>query len=516
MGQGYVGLPVAVRAVEAGFDVVGFDVDRERVDSAARGESFIDDVTDDELAECWRPAASGRRPTRPTSPASTSPSSPCRRRCATARPTSRYIESAADAARAPRAAGLLRRPRVDHLPGHDRGGLRPDPRGEAPGCVPAPTSAVGYSPERIDPGNPTVELPQHPEDRLGHRRRVARRGRRRSTPRSSTRRCRSAASRKRSWPSCSRTRSGTSTSPSSTSWRCSPTSSASTSGRPSTPRADQAVRVHAVHARPGRRRALPADRPVVPVVAGPAAPRPGVPLRRARQRRQRAHARLRRRAGVAAKLNARRARRSTARRSCCSASPTRRTPATPASRRRSTSSRSCSSSRRRGRRPSTRWSTDVDVPARRDAGRRWTPRSSPRPTPWSCSPTTTTSTGMRSPRSPTRCSTPATGWQVPGRRSCDPRSSTATGQPRLVQSRTVRASASRAIPSCLARPATMSTTSARGSAGPSDAPDVGTPSAHQRPRRAHRKPVEWGDGPRTMSVPTRTSLRPWAYSRRNR
>ena len=45
---------------------------------------------------------------------------------------------------------------------------------------------------------------------------------------------------------------------------------------------------------PGRRRALPADRPVVPVLAGEAGARPQVPLRRAGQRRQRPHARLRR------------------------------------------------------------------------------------------------------------------------------------------------------------------------------------------------------------------------------
>ena len=31
VGQGYVGLPVAVRACEAGFDVVGFDVDDHRI-----------------------------------------------------------------------------------------------------------------------------------------------------------------------------------------------------------------------------------------------------------------------------------------------------------------------------------------------------------------------------------------------------------------------------------------------------------------------------------------------------
>ena len=48
---------------------------------------------------------------------------------------------------------------------------------------------------------------------------------------------------------------------------------------------------------PRRRWALPADRPVVPVVAGPPGARPDLPVRRDRQRRQRQHARLRRHAG---------------------------------------------------------------------------------------------------------------------------------------------------------------------------------------------------------------------------
>jgi UDP-N-acetyl-D-mannosaminuronic acid dehydrogenase/UDP-N-acetyl-D-glucosamine dehydrogenase len=51
VGQGYVGIPLAMRAVEAGFNVVGFDVDKARVDCLARGESFIDDVTDSDVAE---------------------------------------------------------------------------------------------------------------------------------------------------------------------------------------------------------------------------------------------------------------------------------------------------------------------------------------------------------------------------------------------------------------------------------------------------------------------------------
>ncbi len=50
VGQGYVGLPLALRAVEVGHDVVGFDVDKSRVDRLRKAESFIDDVSDADLA----------------------------------------------------------------------------------------------------------------------------------------------------------------------------------------------------------------------------------------------------------------------------------------------------------------------------------------------------------------------------------------------------------------------------------------------------------------------------------
>ncbi len=50
VGQGYVGLPLALRAVEVGFDVTGFDVDDARVGSLQQGRSHIGDVTDDQVA----------------------------------------------------------------------------------------------------------------------------------------------------------------------------------------------------------------------------------------------------------------------------------------------------------------------------------------------------------------------------------------------------------------------------------------------------------------------------------
>jgi len=46
VGQGYVGLPIAIRAVEAGYDVVGIDTDKNRVDALAARTSYVEDISD--------------------------------------------------------------------------------------------------------------------------------------------------------------------------------------------------------------------------------------------------------------------------------------------------------------------------------------------------------------------------------------------------------------------------------------------------------------------------------------
>lgn len=50
VGQGYVGLPLAIRAAEVGHHVVGYDVDARRVKSLAAGESYVEDVSSERLA----------------------------------------------------------------------------------------------------------------------------------------------------------------------------------------------------------------------------------------------------------------------------------------------------------------------------------------------------------------------------------------------------------------------------------------------------------------------------------
>ena len=51
VGQGYVGLPLAMRAVDVGYDVVGFDTDESRVRRLAHGESFVTDVSSDSVRQ---------------------------------------------------------------------------------------------------------------------------------------------------------------------------------------------------------------------------------------------------------------------------------------------------------------------------------------------------------------------------------------------------------------------------------------------------------------------------------
>lgn len=50
IGQGYVGLPLAMRAVEAGFDVTGYEVDESKVSGLNAGRTHIDDVVDADVA----------------------------------------------------------------------------------------------------------------------------------------------------------------------------------------------------------------------------------------------------------------------------------------------------------------------------------------------------------------------------------------------------------------------------------------------------------------------------------
>lgn len=50
VGLGYVGLPLAVEKAKAGFKTIGFDVQADKVDMVNRGENYIGDVVQEDLA----------------------------------------------------------------------------------------------------------------------------------------------------------------------------------------------------------------------------------------------------------------------------------------------------------------------------------------------------------------------------------------------------------------------------------------------------------------------------------
>lgn len=51
VGLGYVGLPLAVEKAKAGYKTIGFDVQAEKVDMVNRGQNYIGDVVDSDLSQ---------------------------------------------------------------------------------------------------------------------------------------------------------------------------------------------------------------------------------------------------------------------------------------------------------------------------------------------------------------------------------------------------------------------------------------------------------------------------------
>jgi len=51
VGLGYVGLPLALSMIDAGYEVIGVDIDADRVAQLERGESYVTDVPDEAVVE---------------------------------------------------------------------------------------------------------------------------------------------------------------------------------------------------------------------------------------------------------------------------------------------------------------------------------------------------------------------------------------------------------------------------------------------------------------------------------
>ena len=164
VGQGYVGLPLAMRAVAAGYDVVGYDVDEHRSKALAAGTSFVEDISDAEVADGARHRPLPGRRDRSTGVerfdvAVITVPTPLREGI----PDLTFIDEAGA-----QLAPLLTRgrhggAREHHLPRHHRGAARPRSSSRARACGPAPTSTSATAPSASTPATRPGRSPTRPK-----------------------------------------------------------------------------------------------------------------------------------------------------------------------------------------------------------------------------------------------------------------------------------------------------------------------------------------------------------------
>ena len=162
IGQGYVGLPLAVAFAEAGFPVTGLDTDPERVAALASGRSPIADVSSETLQALLR---TGRY--EPTTNAGRLAESDAVVICVptplrkSKDPDISYVVAAAREAAARFRPGQLIILESTTYPGTTEELLLP--LFQAQGARIGEDLFLAFSPERIDPGNPTFKVKDIPK-----------------------------------------------------------------------------------------------------------------------------------------------------------------------------------------------------------------------------------------------------------------------------------------------------------------------------------------------------------------
>lgn len=152
MGQGYVGLPLSMAACHAGWDVVGFDPDEARVDSISVARSILEDLSDADL----RAAIESGRYRVTSDPgeiigfdvAVICVPTPLKE----SMPDLSYVDSACVYIGASLRPGCLVVLESTTYPGTTEARARPLLE-ELSGLAAGRDFYLGYSPERIDPGN---------------------------------------------------------------------------------------------------------------------------------------------------------------------------------------------------------------------------------------------------------------------------------------------------------------------------------------------------------------------------
>jgi UDP-N-acetyl-D-glucosamine dehydrogenase len=162
VGLGYVGLPLAMRAAEVGHRVVGYDTNRERTELLVSGESYIEDVPSEQLAKVledgtFRPTSDARACTGFDVAVIATPT-PLR----DGLPDLSYLEAAARTLARYVRPGATVIVESTSYPGTTQESVLPILEEES-GLLAGPDFHLGYSPERIDPGNTTWTLATTPK-----------------------------------------------------------------------------------------------------------------------------------------------------------------------------------------------------------------------------------------------------------------------------------------------------------------------------------------------------------------
>jgi UDP-N-acetyl-D-glucosamine dehydrogenase len=162
VGLGYVGLPLAMRAAKAGYQVAGYDTDAGRVKLLNAGESYIEDVSAEDLksvlASGTFEASAEARTCRGFNVAVIAAPTPLR----DGLPDLGYIEDAARTVARYLRPGACVVLESTSYPGTTQELVQPLLE-QGSGLVAGTDFHLGYSPERIDPGNATWTLVTTPK-----------------------------------------------------------------------------------------------------------------------------------------------------------------------------------------------------------------------------------------------------------------------------------------------------------------------------------------------------------------
>lgn len=152
IGLGYVGLPLAVAFAEVGFEVIGLDVDAEKVATLNTGTSYIPDIPTAQLAALVKSgklrATTSYDDLRQVDAVSICVPTPLRK---TKDPDMSYVIAAAESVASIAHSGMLVVLESTTYPGTTHEILLP--RLERNGLKAGKDIFVAFSPERIDPGN---------------------------------------------------------------------------------------------------------------------------------------------------------------------------------------------------------------------------------------------------------------------------------------------------------------------------------------------------------------------------